>query len=276
MIPTRDRTEAETRAETTSIRASRTALVVAVIAATAVVGSTVLNYILTEKVRTEIASQTLAIEQAKLQIAASAQKTTETANQVTLLRLDFDKQNAQSRLELDKQIAALSQRNDSVRTRLDERRTRTDEVRLTTDFTKLSNELRPNVVMKCVMVLQNPSFFRLDCNFKNLGVHPVRVSPPGIWLLGNETQQPISDAIARIENVDGNFLPAGGMGSNTYDIYLTSLGEKLVRPTLRTKVDVSTDQQAIDMTRRLATGYITEKELKSLSMGAFTYNMRLN
>jgi hypothetical protein len=104
----------------------------------------------------------------------------------------------------------------------------------------------------------------------------VRVTPVAIAFLSRDTQQLMSDAILRVDNAVSNFIPAGGFGSNMYDVYLTSVGAKLERPILQTIVEGMTDQQAIDMTRRLAPGYITEQELRALSRSQFTYQLRLN
>jgi len=265
MIPFRERQESERKSERSQIRSGRIALVVACIAATAAITSPLLTWYLTERIRTSIQFDSLSLEKTKVEIASAAQRAIEAANQL-----------AASRLELDRQIASISQRLEQKRIGVEERRANTDQTRLVTDFSKLVNDLRPNVEMSCDGSFATESLFKLECKFKNIGANQIQIAPKSFSILDRETQRVVPNALERSDNAVDNWVLPGGSASNIYDLYFTSSGSKLKRPIIQTIVEARTNQQAIDMTRRLGQGNITNAELASISIQNFIYNLRLN
>lgn len=265
MITSRERQEIERKNERSQIRSGRIALIVACIAATAAITSPLLTWYLTERIRTSIQLDLLSLDRTKVEIASAAQRATEAANQLTA-----------SKLELDRQIAGLSQRLEQRKLGLEERRANTDETRLVTDFSKLVNDLRPNVEVSCNGSFATESLFKLECMFKNIGQNQIQIAPISFSIRDHETQKLVPNALERADNAAINLIPSGGRGSNIYDLYFTSSGSKVKRPIIQTTVEARTNQQAIDITRRLGRGNITDAELASVSTHRITFNLQLN
>lgn len=246
-------------AHATSIRASRTAIIVAVIAALTSLSALFLSYFLTERVRTDIAAQTLALERMKVDVASAAQRTSEMAARIE-----------EARLHLDRRIASTREGLENKKIQIEDKRAQTEDVRLTPDFTKLSNDLRPTLDVSCQGDTSYPRVIRMECSFKNRGAHRTKIVPTGVSMLGRRDQKGVAGAIERIDNAEENNILPGGTGTNTYDIVLTENGATIKNPIISIEFLAVTDQLAINMTKRLAKGIITDEELKNLSEQTYT------
>jgi hypothetical protein len=262
---------------------NRTAIVVALISAATAMATLVINYWLIERVRSDISEQTLALERIKLDISTSAQKTAESVAKTDAARLDLERQNAlmsakidTARLDLEQHNASINQRIETTKTRIEDKKTRTDEVRLTQDFSKLSNDLRPNIGIECYSKVNQPSFLKVSCKFQNHGAHRCKITPLHFNILDGASERLVDKAVDQVEHSDPNTILPGGIGSNTYNIWLTSSGEKMTSRAVQIEFWAVTDKQAIEMTRRLSAGYITDAELQDLSQQNYTANLFLN
>jgi len=133
-------------------------LLVAAIASITTIVSILVTWFLTERIRTDIAAQTLALERTKADIAAASQQTAELALQLE-----------QARLELDRRIAQSAEVRSNRTMQIEDRRARTDEARLTPDFAKLSNELRPNFTIDCKIERDGAAaLLRATCKFQKV------------------------------------------------------------------------------------------------------------
>ena len=254
-------------------RRINTAITVAVISSATAIIISVANYWLIER-------QTLVMEQIKLGISKSAQKTGETVAATDAARLDSEKNNAlitgkinEARLELERQNAVLTERIETQKTHIEDKKSRTDAARLTQDFSKLSNELRPNISIESNSDYNQPSFLKVTCKFHNHGAHRCNINPLSFNILDANSGRLIENAVSQVEHDNSNSILPGNYGSNTYNIWLTPVCEKQSSRIVQIKYLAKTDKQAIDMTRRLATGYITEAELKDLSQQTYTLNV---
>jgi hypothetical protein len=267
-----------TSAQVSSINAARTSIIVALIASLTSLGVLFFGYHLTERVRTDIAAQTLALEKVKVDIAAqtlaldrmkvdigsAAQKTSEMATKID-----------EARLQLETRIAASTEKLGNRKIQIEDKRGQTEEIRLTPDFAKLSNEIRPNIDISCEASKSDLTVIRMKVSFKNLGAHKAKIVPTNVSLLGSSNQILMAGAIERIDNAAANFVLPGLSGSNIYEIILTQYGATIEKPIISITFIASTDQVAIDITKRLAKGLFTDKELQSLSEQTYTYNYRL-
>lgn len=244
---------------------SRTAIAVALVAAATAIFTLIFNYWMIERIRHDISAQTLALERIKVDIASSAQKTSE-----TVAKIDS------ARLVLERQIALTTEHFESRKVNIEDKKSRTDEVRLTQDFAKLSNDLRPHIKTSCYGKYLQPDLIRMECTFENNGVHRVKIVPTSTAMHDSKSLISINNAIIKNENSEENIIPSGFSGLNTIDIKLTPIGEKIKQPIIRFQYTATTDQQAINMTKRLSGGYITDAELKELSTQKYTFKLLIN
>jgi hypothetical protein len=256
--------------------AKNTAVIVALISSATAIAISLMSYWLIQK-------QTLMLERIKLDISKSAQKTSETVATTDSARLDAEKQNAlinakidAARLDLERQNALITQRIETKKTHIEDKKSRTDEARLTQDFSKLSNDLRPNIHIDCDSDYNKPTFIKVTCKFRNNGAHRCKITPSQFNMLDGVSGRLIDKAVSQVEHDESNTILPGGSGSNTYNIWLTPNGEKITSRIVRIKYLATTDSQAVDMTRRLAAGYITGTELQDLSQQIYTQNLTIN
>jgi hypothetical protein len=256
--------------------AKHTAIIVALISSATAIAISLMSYWLIQR-------QTLMLERIKLDISKSAQKTSETVATTDSARLDSEKQNAlinakidAARLDLERQNALITQRIETKKTHIEDKKSRTDEARLTQDFSKLSNDLRPNIHIDCDSDYNKPTFIKVTCKFRNNGAHRCKITPLQFNMLDGVTGRLIDKAVSQVEHDESNTILPGGNGSNTYNIWITPNGEKITSRIVRIKYLATTDSQAVDMTRRLAAGYITGTELQDLSQQNYTQNLSIN
>jgi len=234
-------------------------LLAATIAAIASLSTVFITWFLIERVRTDISQQTLALERVKVEVAAAAQRTAEMG-----LKID------QSRLELDRRIAQSTESQANRRIQIEDKRYTTNEARLTPYFAKLSNDLRPNLQIDCLPKREEPALLLVDCRFENKGAYRITVTPKTVEILDKVTEKGIAGAISSFDNANANTILTGGLGSNTYTIRLTQTGAALKQGMLSFVFTAVTDQVAINMTKRLAKGILTDEELKQLSEQSYT------
>ena len=257
-------------------RRLNTAIIVALLSSATAIIISIANYWLIER-------QTLALERIKLDVSKSAQMTAETVATTDVERLASEKQKAllaakleAERLESERQNALITHRIESIKTRIEDKKSRTDEARLTQDFSKLSNDLRPNIAIECDSDYNQPTFLKVTCKFYNKGAHRCKITPLHFNMLDGNNERLIANAVSQVEHADSNSILPGGYGSNTYNIWLKPVGEKQMSRIIQIDYLATTDRQAVDMTKRLAAGYITETELQDLSQQSYTLNLSLN
>ena len=261
MLPDKETEKDNKKQRDIGLLSIRTSIVVALLTAVTAISTLLLNYWLIERARTDISAQTVALEKIKVDIAMSAQKTAESVAKIDASRLDQERQSAST-----------IERLESKKIRLEDKKSSNEQIRLTPDIAKLSNDLRPTLVISCDGSYSDSTIVKLDCNFKNNGAQRVGIVPKSVGML-DKNQKEIDKAIIKIDAAMNTILP-GGTGSDTYTVALTSLGEMVKQPIFRIKFVATTDQQAINLTRRLAGGYITEAELKELSKQNYTFLLR--
>ena len=242
---------------------SRTAIIVALLAAFTAIVTLLLNYWLVERTRTDIAAQTIALEKIKVDIALSAQKTAESVAKIDEARISQERQSVATMAQLE-----------SKKIQLENKKSNHEQTRLTPDIAKLSNDLRPNIVISCDGSNSDRKTVKLECSFKNNGAQRVKIYPKTVGMY-DKNQKGIKEALSEFDGESNTILP-GATGSNTYTVTLTSIGEIVNQPIYKIEFDAITDQQAINLTRRLASGYITEAELKELSRQGYTINLHFN
>ena len=235
-------------------------ILAATIAAIASLSTVFITWFLTERVRTDISQQTLALERVKVEVAAAAQRTGEMA-----IKID------EARLELDRTTAQRTESQANKRIQIEDKRSTTDEARLTQDFTRLSNDLRPNLQINCSMKRKEPTVLVVECTFENKGKHRVKVTPTTVTVLDQFTREAIVGAISSFDHAIENTIPTGLQGSNSYTIMLTHTGAALKQGWLSFSFKVATDQVAINMTKRLSKGILTDQELKQLAEQPYTH-----
>lgn len=254
------------------------AIAAALIAAVASLASIFLTWFLTERVRTEISAQTLALERVKVDLAAQALALDRTKTELAVAAqqtADSSSKIDRARLELERRSTEFSQRLGNRSLQVEDKKATTDEIRLTPDFAKLSNELRPALEIGCNAEILDKLTLKVDCSFKNKGAHRLTVTPTGASLQERSSQAGIPGGIASFENGDTNSILAGGSGSNTYVIRLTPAGASHSKPILRFTFRANTDQISLNMTKRLAKGVLTDDELSQLSVQIYTLNIWL-
>jgi hypothetical protein len=269
--------ESKSNRDTTRIT-SRTSIAVAVIAAITALASIAFTYLFTERVRTQISAQTLALETIKADVSKAAQRTAESVAAIDSARLELQRQAASidaARLDLQRQIAMTSTRNETKRTEIDDHRRKADELRLASEFSKAQTELIPVMDFKCDAEKLQSSQVKLTCRFKNMGIHRITVAPVQFELVDSLTQQVVEHGIAKVDNDVTNTLPVGVEGSNTYDLYLSEAGERLKNQTYRVKVRAQTDPVAVDKLRAIAKGYVSEKDLAILPIQYYVFNLNI-
>lgn len=260
---------------------NRTSIIVAVVAATTALASVLFTYYFTDRVRTQISVQTLALETIKVEISKAAQQTANNAVAIDAARLELLKQATQfdetrlvlqkqatnidgARFNLQRQIAVTTNHNDSKITEIEDKRRKADEIRLASELSKAKSELIPVLAFNCSTEKFTLRLVKIHCNFKNNGLHKISITPEKYNLVDSITQKIVDDAIDKVENADQNWLPAGVTGSNTYDVYLTEKGDKLKNRTISVKVKAQTDELVVDELRKIADGKINEATFGSL------------
>jgi len=248
------------KGSTAGLKTIRTSLIVAVIAAITSIITVLMNYWLVERTRNDLSAQTVVLEKLKVDLAKSAQATSE-----SVAKIDA------SRLDLERNSSSAVQKMELQKYELENRKHTNDQVKLTPDLSKLSNDLRPIVAITCDGSNIDSTHVNLDCSFKNNGAHRVKIVPKSVGMM-DRNQKDIDGAVKKIDGAENTILP-GGTGSNTYKVVITTFGETVTQPIYRIKFAATTDQQAINLTRRLSHGYITEPELKELSQQGYTINL---
>lgn len=263
MSPDKETEKDNKKQQDNGLLSSRTSIVVALLTAVTAIVTLLLNYWLIERARTDISAQTVALEKIKVDIAMSAQKTAESVAKIDAARLDQERQSASTieRLESNKIL-------------VEDKKRRIEQIRLTPEIIKLSDDLRPKITILCDGSNSDNKTVKLTCNFKNNGAQRVRIHPKSVGML-DKNQKEIDKAIIKIDAAM-NTIPSGGTGSDTYTVALTSIGEMVKQPIYRINFDATTDQQAINLTRRLAGGHIPEAELKELSQQNYTILLHFN
>mgnify|MGYP001336657906 CR=1 FL=1 len=157
---------------------------------------------------------------------------------------------------------------ESKKIAVESKKSTNEQIRLTPDFTKLSNDLRPNVAITCDGHNIDSKTVKIECNYKNNGAQRVKIYPKTAGMC-DYNQKAIVKALSNFDCELNTILP-GATGSSTCTVKLTSIGEQVKQPIYKLEFDATTDQQAINMTKRLSVGYITESELKELSHQGYT------
>lgn len=258
---------------------SRVSIIVGIIAAVTTFASIGFTYYFVERVRTQISTQTLALEAVKVDISKATQKTAETIASIDAARLELQRQAASidaARFDLQRQIAKVSNRNDTKKTEIENQRGKADEVRLASELSKAENELIPVIAVRCNTEKFTQRLVKLHCSFKNNGTHRVSIVPEKFELLDSITQRVVDNTIERLENSDSmNTLPTNTDGSNTYDIYLSEKGDKLKNRVISVKIKVQTDEFAVGRLRETAKGRTNEMALNKLSVYNYIFNAGL-
>ncbi len=285
MLPTRQaEIEAKAKRQTTLVT-TRTSLAVAIIAATASVASVAFNYWFTDRVRTNISDQTLALEAIKVDLAKSAQKTADTVAMIDAARLELQRQAAAienarldierqaadidaARLVIQRQLAVSSTRNESRRTDIDDQRRKADQIRLATDLAKAKAQLLPTMEPSCTVTWVSQQRLTLECTFKNTGTNRIFLQPVASFDfldldLGNDSF--VAGAITKVDGDSRNNVPVGLTASNTFNIYLSEIGQRVKRKAIAARIRATTDEIAVNSLRAIAQGYVSEKDLGSLS-----------
>lgn len=279
MLPSRQADiDSQSKRDVTRIT-SRTSITVAAIAAITALASIAFTYTFTESVRTQISAQTLALDIMKVDISKAAQRTADTVASIDAARLELQRQAASidgARLDLQRQIATTSTRNDVKRTEIDDARRKADEIRLASDLSKAQNELIPVMEFKCEAERVQVRLVKLTCHFKNTGTHRITVTPVQFDLVDALSQKVVEQGISRVDNQSTNTLPVGVTGSDTYDIYLSEVGEKLKAQLFRAKIRAQTDAVAVNKLRAIAKGYISEGDFSSLPIQNYVWNHKMN
>ena len=270
--------EAKSKRDTTQIT-SKTSIYVAVIASITALASMIFTYIFTERVRTQISSQTLALDVIKVDISKSAQRTSESLAAIEASRLELQRQAASidsSRLDLQRQIASTTNLNEIKKIDLDSQRKKADEIRLMSELAKAKNDLIPTVDYRCNWDQSSNRPFKIDCNFNNKGINRITITPIKFELIDTISQSIIENGIYRVENAEPNTLPPSITGSNTYDIYLSEIGGKYQNITFRLMFTALTDQVAVNNLYAISKGLISKKELESFQIQQYTYKLKIN
>ena len=223
-----------------------------------------MNYFLTDRLKSEIADQTLMLERIKTDVAIAAQRTADTA-----VKID------QARLALEHNVATSNRKFETIRLTNDSTRTVTDQARLTAEFSKLSNDLRPNLSFSCNGSSANGTLFVIHCTVTNKGAHRVGLITVRIARL-NSSQPNNSEEVPVPPGSNGsNTVLTNGIGSLDYEIPITR-AEGIGKSLFKLHFFAKTDQQAVEMARRLGGNVFTEFELKELSTNSYAYTVSLN
>lgn len=265
-------------AKISPIRRSRLSvtLMAALIAAGASLSSVVLTWLLTERVDAEFAAQTLQLEQGRLKLAERSLELKrvntelgEIAQRINASSLEIDG----ARLSLERQIAEQSRLLHDRQIEIESSRATTDEIRLTADFFRIANQLRPTIEIDCSRKNVGIDIIEANCSFRNAGAHRASITPTGVTLLSGRSQIALEGAISAFENAEKNTILSGGAGSNTYTIKLSAAGALHKGSILRLHFDSATDPIAVNMTRRMAKGKLTDDELSQLAIQTYRYNI---
>lgn len=252
------------------------ALYAATIAACASVLTVMLTWFLTERIRTDIANQTLALEKVKVDIASQTLSLERVKVDLAVTAQQTANMTAQvnsSRLELERKIAQSTEYLGNRKVQIEDKRSNTDEIRLTPEFSRLQNELRPGISVECTGEAIDPSTHRITCSFANKGAHRASITPTGVSFLDRDSLSKLPEMILRFENGDSNTVLAGGTASSTYIIRLTPKGTEQKKPVFSFAFKAATDQVAINMAKKLAKGLLTDEDLAQLSVQTYVSNL---
>lgn len=246
-----------------------------IIAAFTTLGSVAFTYNFTESVRTQISKQTLDLEVIKVEVLQATQRTADTVALIDAARLELERQVASidgARLDLQREIALFSALNETKRTDIDDQRRKDDNRR---KFLKAQGELIPVVNIKCTAEKYHSRLTKLTCSFKNTGTHRIIISPVEFNLADSINQRVVEQGVASVENAVSNTLPVSAEGSNTYDFYLSEIGERLKNQAYRVRLKVQTDPVVVDKLREISKGYISKKDLVSLPIQYYTWDVNM-
>jgi hypothetical protein len=253
-----------------SKRASQTAFIVAMISAGASLAGLGFNYYATERVRTEIQAQTLALnrqaaelDRVKVGIEAAAQRTAE-LNAAT----------ASSKLKLDTRVADTTQGNETTKIAYTARQDHRDETKLAPDITKIIHDLRPALTITCGGTREAPDLLKLSCTFNSQAALAVTVTPKSITVLDHVTHQPVADWSTSIDGMDTNTVLPGEKGNNDYYAKLTTVGQQLVRPIFVFKFAAVSDEASVNTLRKVARGDLAEKDIQKWSHQDYSWSVQ--
>lgn len=218
---------------------NRDTIIAAIIIAFPTLIALILNYSLVDKIRTDIAEQTLELEKIKINMASTAQQL------------------------------------ESRKIQIEDKRSQTEQLSLMQNFIKLSNELRPNLDISCEGPANFSKTVRITCKCVNNGIHAVKIIPETIAILDNNDQTEIKNTIERIANAKANYINSGGKGADTYDIILTDYGVTIKKPVFKITFLAVTNDIAINIGKRTLRGVINDKEMKKLSEMHYNYYLWL-
>lgn len=220
---------------------NRTSLLVALIAASVSLGSAVANYWFTERVRTDIAAQTVALQRQSVAMDGA-------------------------RLSLQSKVADLEE----VKTKIMERDSGANRAALAPHIAKLLNDLRPNVRTTCLFERPTNESIRVNCTFESGSVSKVTVTPTAISAKDALTGEPILEWSSGFEGLDSNAILSGNSGRNSYSATLSPSARKLRNVALTVSFTARTESAAVNMARRLTEGFISEAELEDVSTQGYT------
>jgi hypothetical protein len=237
-------TEPSDRSDTKCMRtngAGRTSLIVALIAASVSIGAALGSYWFTERVRTELAAQTVELQRQSLAMDTA-------------------------RLSLQSKVADL----EHIKTNIMERDSGANHVRLTADVTKLLDDLRPNVQITCTFDRPDAVRIRVNCRFKSNSRFRISILPTSITVRDAVTNELISDWSSPFDGLVYNNVLSGGEGGNVYRATLSASARKLKNVQVLVDFEVRTEPLAISITQRLTDGYLTKEEVEQVAVQSYT------
>lgn len=256
------------------ISSNTNARIVALIAASAAIGSALstaaFNYFATEQYRTQIARDSLKVQQAAQIVGEAAQKTAEQIQQIAAARLEFEKQVqllTSAREDLRTQIARVGGMNDT-------RRTDNDELRTRVGFAKQQSDLVPAIKYSCnVEFLAHPRAL-ITCSFENVGAHRIFISTEPIIVIDQVTDEKVEGLVGAITGAGLNTIPVAGRGSNTFPVELKAPRAAFSGKAFKITLQVRSDPIAIQQLKEVGGKYVNEKQLASLAH--LTHNFLFN
>jgi len=186
-------------------------------------GGATCNYLLTERVRTDISAQTLnlqkqtlELDRIKVDLARAVQQTAVANSKIEEARLALQTKVADSAAIIESRKLSFSGRN-----------TDTNEARLTPDIAKLLNDLRPSLAINCSMFRPDIEHLRIDCNFKSLSAFKVLVTPGDIFAKDALTGTTIPHWSNSFDGLDSNQVLSGGSGGDSFSTTLLPSAQML-------------------------------------------------
>lgn len=252
------------------------ARIVALITASAAIGSSlgaaVFNYLATERSRTQIAQDSLKLQQAAQIVGEAAQKTSEQAQQISAARLEFEKQVqllTTAREDLRTQIARVGGMNDT-------RRTDNDELRTRFSFAKQQSDLIPSLKYSCNVQFVATLRAVINCAFENIGSHRIYINTEPIIVVDQISDEKVDGLVGAITGAGNNTLPVGGRGTNSFPVELKATKESFNGKSFKMTFQVRTDPIALQQVKEAGGKYVNEKHLTSLANQTFTFRYDIN